>query len=324
VGEPSADRYLLLEDGALTVTIERPCLRLIGAWLPMGARRAEHDGSAPASIEVLSGADVVQSHPSDSPPTLRIGSVRAWLDHETNHATLAGATGAGGEIELAGHRARLDLPPGTGDAAAADLQPMLTIAAALLLGRIGRILLHAGAVVSGGGRAWLVVGDARSGKSITCISLAASGWGLLSDDQVVLQSPGSEVPRAEGWLRPLHLDEGWERRTPRGTRRTVVPASLGLRAVSGPIEVAGTLHTSVEAGQPTTASMTSAAEAFIGLVRQSPWLLADRTAAPAIVERLSKLARLPSVAISLGRDTFGQPDALRAVVEDSLIRNGIA
>jgi hypothetical protein len=324
VGEPSADRYLLLEDGTLTLAVEEQCLRLIGAWLPMGARRSEHGGRAPASIAVLSGADVVQSHSPDSPPTLRIGSVRAWLDHEANHAMLAGANGAGGEIDLAGHRARLALPPSAGDAAAADLQPMLTIAAALLLGRIGRILLHAGAVVSGDGRAWLVVGDAYSGKSTTCISLALSGWDLLSDDQVVLQGPGSGVPRAEGWLRPLHLDEGWELRTPRGTRRTVVPASLGLRAVSGPIEVAGTLHTSVEAGQPTTASMTSATEAFIGLVRQSPWLLADRAAAPAIVERLSALARLPSVAISLGRDTFGRPDALRAVVEDSLIRNGIA
>jgi len=324
VGAPAADRYLLVEDGTLALTVEAPCLRPMGAWLPMGARHAELGGSAPASIAVLSGAHPVQSPSPDSPHTLRIGSVRAWIDHEANHAMLAGATGAGGEIDLAGHCARLDLPPSASDAAVTDLQPMLTIAAALLLGRIGRILLHAGAVVADDGRAWLVVGDTHSGKSTTCISLAASGWGLMSDDQVVLQSPESGALRAEGWLRPLHLDEGWQGCAPLGTRRTVAPAALGLRAVSGPIEVAGTLHTSIAADQPSRASMTSASDAFVGLVRQSPWLLADAAAAPPIVERLSALARLPSVSISLGRDTFGRPNALRAVVERTLNRSGIA
>lgn len=324
MGERTAARYLLLEDGTLTLTVEEPCRRLIGAWLPITARRAEPAGSAPASIAVLRGADAVQSPSPDSPPTLRIGSVRAWLDHEANTAMVAGATGAGGEVDLSRHRARLTVTPRAGDAVAADLQPMLTISAALLLGRIGRILLHAGAVVSGDGRAWLVVGDTHSGKSTTCVSLALSGWGLLSDDQVALQGPGSGVLRAEGWLRPLHLDEGWDGRAPVGIRNTVMPAALGLRAVSGPIEIAGTIHTSIDPGQPTTVSVTTATDAFIGLVRQSPWLLADRTAAPAIVERLSALARLPSVAVSLGRDTFGQPDALRSVVEPTLLRNGIA
>jgi len=324
VGTPPTDRYILLDDGALTLTVEKPCLRLMGAWLPMGAGRAEHDGSAPASIAVLSGADVVQSHSPDSPPTLRLGSVRAWLDDDDNTTILFGGAGAVGEIDLSRHRARLVVSPRAGDAAAAALQPMLTIAAALLLGRIGRILLHAGAVVAADRRAWLVVGDARSGKSTTCISLAASGWELLSDDQVVLQGSRAGDLHAEGWLRPLHLDDGWESGTPMGSRRTTAPASLGLRIAAGSIEVAGTLHTSVAAAQPTVASVTSAGEAFIGLVRQSPWLLADRAAAPPIVERLSTLAGLPRLGVSLGRDTFGQPEALRSILERTLTRNRIA
>ena len=295
----------------------------MGAWLPTGVRLAEHGGRPAASIGVLASADAGQSTPPDSPPTLRIGNVRAWLDGKADTAILVGGSSAVGGIDLSGHRARLVVSPGAGEAAAAELQPMLTIAAALLLGRIGRILLHAGAVVATDGRAWLVVGDARSGKSTTCVSLAASGWGLLSDDQVVLQGSGEGDLRVEGWRRPLHLDEGWDRRRPTGSRKTVAPAALGLRLAAGPIELAGTLHTSVAAARPTTAATLSAGDAFIGLVRQSPWLLADRAAAPAIVDRLSALARLPRLTLSLGCDTFGQPDALRAVVEHGLTRNGI-
>jgi len=324
VGARPPDRYLLLADGALTLTVEEQYLGFMGAWLPTGARLAKHGGRPAASIAVLATADVRQSSPPDSPPTLRIGNVRAWLDGDADTAILVGGGSAVGGIDLSGHRARLVVSPGAGEAAAADLQPMLTIAAALLLGRIGRILLHAGAVVARDGHAWLVVGDARSGKSTTCVSLAASGWGLLSDDQVVLQGSGERDLRVEGWRRPLHLDHGWDHRKPTGSRRTVAPAALGLRLAAGPIEIAGTLHTSVAAARPTTASTLPAGDAFIGLVRQSPWLLADRATAPAVVDRLSALAQLPRLTLSLGLDTFGQPEALRTVVEKALSRSGIA
>lgn len=324
MGTRPPDRYLLFADGALALTVEEQCLRFMGAWLPTGAQRAEHAGRPAASIVVLTGGDVGQSSPPDFPPTLRIDNVRAWLDGDADTAILVGGSSAVGGIDLPGHRARLVVSPGADEAASAELQPMLTIAAALLLGRIGRILLHAGAVVASDGRAWLVVGDARSGKSTTCVSLAASGWGLLSDDQVVLRGSGMGNLHVEGWRRPLHLDVGWEDRRPTGARKTVAPAALGLRLAAGPIEIAGTLHTSVAAARPTTASMMPAGDAFIGLVRQSPWLLADRAAAPAIVDRLSALARLPRLTLSLGLDTFGRPDALRTVVENTLTRNGIA
>jgi hypothetical protein len=62
----------------------------------------------------------------------------------------------------------------------------------------------------------------------------------------------------------------------------------------------------------------NASEAFVGLVRQSPWLLADRRVAPAMVERLSTLARLPRYAVSLGYDTFGDPPALKAALQHHL------
>jgi hypothetical protein len=248
--------------------------------------------------------------------------VRAWLDNLGETALMIGGTGTFGQIDRSRHRARLVVPARSGDAAAMDLQPMLTIAAAILLGRIGRILLHAGAVVAEDGRAWLVVGDARSGKSTTSVSLTASGWALLSDDQVVVRASEAGDLSVEGWLRPLHLDAGWDTHAPTGTRNTVEPASLGLRVAQGPIELAGTLHCSVAAERPTHAEGISAGQAFIGLVRQSPWLLADRPVAPTIVERLSAVARLPRYALSLGRDTFGEPMALRAALPRELHRSG--
>jgi hypothetical protein len=323
VAARSPDEYALVADGALTLTIDESCTPLAGTWIPTNARRATAgSGLTPdASIVVTQGDEAPLPEPPDAPATLRIGRVRAWLDTRGEPALMIGSAGTFGEIDRPRRRARLAVGTRGGDTAAMDLQPMLTIAAAILLGRIGRILLHAGAVVAEDGRAWLVVGDARSGKSTTSISLAASGWALLSDDQVVLQVSEVGDLSVEGWLRPLHLDEGWDARVPTGTRKTVAPTSLGLRVIRGPIPLAGTLHTSVLAGQPTQAQGASAGEAFIGLVRQSPWLLADRPVAPSIVEGLSAVARLPRFALALGRDTFGDPMALRAALLRGLERS---
>src|SRR3989441_8434802 len=101
-----------------------------------------------------------------------------------------------------------------------DLYSMLTISAALLLARLERALVHAAAVVAPDGHAWLLAGDARSGKSTSCATLAAAGWGYVSDDQVVLaaREDGVEV---EGWLRPFHLDRNGEGGEPTGERREV-------------------------------------------------------------------------------------------------------
>ena len=139
---------------------------------------------------------------------------------------MRGATACWGRLDLEALRATLWADLAAGEAAGADVYAMLTIASALLLGRMRRPLIHAGAVVAPDGKGWLVVGDARSGKSTTCVSLASSGWGLLSDDQVVL-TPNGPTLEVEGWLRPVHLDEGWNEGVPRGRRRTVHPAELG-------------------------------------------------------------------------------------------------
>ena len=72
-----------------------------------------------------------------------------------------------------------------------ELQGALTLSSALLLGRIGRALIHAAAVVDPFDRGWLLVGDSHAGKTTTCATLISAGWRFVADDQVVLRTDGS-------------------------------------------------------------------------------------------------------------------------------------
>jgi hypothetical protein len=69
-----------------------------------------------------------------------------------------------------------------------DVFAALTVAAALLLNRQGKLLLHAAAFVAPDGLAWLLIGDSHSGKSTTCASLMRYGLAFLADDQVVVSA----------------------------------------------------------------------------------------------------------------------------------------
>jgi len=188
---------------------------------------------------------------------------------------------------------------------------MLTISAALLLARLERALVHAAAIVAPDGHAWLLAGDARSGKSTTCATLAAAGWGYVSDDQVVLaaREDGVEV---EGWLRPFHLDRNGEGGEPTGERREVTPAELGLAGWRRTAPLAGVILPIVAAREATVLTPVAAAEALAALVRQSPWLLACRDAAPAVLALLGRAVERGAFSLRLGRDTYRDPAQLAA------------
>jgi hypothetical protein len=310
-------RRALLADGSLELRSDARCWALVRPWVPASCDPVAGDRPSRAGIAVKASQSPGGPDAGAGPPTLRVGPVGAWLDPAAASAILRGATACRGRLDLGSLHATLRADLNGGAAAGADLYAMLTIAAALLLGRMTRALIHAGAVVAPDGRGWLVLGDARSGKSTACVSLASAGWRLLSDDQVVL-TPTGPSHEVEGWLRPVHLDEGWDEGVPRGRRRTVPPEELGAALTSGVVPLAGTVHTSVDPGQPTSVSGVYAADAFAGLVRQSPWLLADAPVAPALADLLSGVARLPRVSLRLGADTFGRPDRVRALLTDAL------
>ena len=299
----------LVADGAVRLALERSLYPLAERWIPRGL--GEPLGvSARGTISVRACRASLR-RPTE-PATLALDRVAAWVDQGGATAVLRGAVpSSGGVLSLAAGRGRLQVDPARAQEAAGDLYSMLTISAALLLARLERALVHAAAVVAPDGRAWLLAGDARSGKSTTCATLAAAGWGYVSDDQVVLAARPDGV-EVEGWLRPFHLDRNGDGGEPTGERREVTPAELGLPAWRRTARLAGVILPTVAAGEPTVFTPVPAADALAGLVRQSPWLLACRDAAPAVLALLGRAVAGGAFSLRLGRDTYRDPARLAA------------
>ena len=154
---------------------------------------------------------------------------------------------------------------------------MLTLSAAFLVGRLGGALVHAGGVVDPEGRAWLLVGDTHAGKTTTCVSLVRRAAGaILADDQVVLRIGDDGALVAEGWPRRAHLDEGFRDAVVTGhARHGGSPRAWGDRWLPR-APLGGVLLPAVNADRPTSLAVAADAAAFTALVRQSPWLMADR------------------------------------------------
>ena len=300
----------LVADGAIRLALDRSLYSLAQRWIPQGLGEPR-GASARATISVRASRAPLR-RPTE-PATLALDRVAAWVDQGRATAVLRGAApSSGGVLSLAGGRGRMQVDPAGGaQEAARDLYSMLTISAALLLARLERALVHAAAVVAPDGDAWLLVGDARSGKSTTCATVAAAGWGYVSDDQVVLaaREDGVEV---EGWLRPFHLDRNGEGGEPTGERREVAPAELGLAGWRRTAPLAGVILPSVAAREATVLTPVPAAAALAGLVRQSPWLLACRAAAPAVLALLGRAVERGAFSLRLGRDTYRNPARLVA------------
>jgi hypothetical protein len=221
-------------------------------------------------------------------------------------------------VDLASGFAELRVPlaadPALSGPAAWTLFSAATLAAALLLGRMERALAHAAAVVGPDGRAWLLVGDSHAGKTTTSANLLQAGWRYVSDDQVVLYRAADGELSAEGWPRPFHLDEGWEGGAPLHRRGTTDPRERWPGRWTRTAPLAGLLFPRVEAGRPTVREALPASDALARLLRQSPWLLADRGAAPRVLRLLQEAASLPAYALRLGLDTYADPERLVGVL----------
>jgi len=307
--------HSLLSDDALVVRAEAALAELVASWLPLHATLPR--SSPPrATIDV----DVATESSSDDGTgalLLNFGGVQV---HTAQGETVrfAGASTARGRIALDARRATISVPPTHGSTVpsddpslASDVYSMLTLSAAFLVGRLGGALVHAGAAVDPEGRAWLLVGDTHAGKTTTCVSLvAAGGWRFLADDQVVLRFGDDGALMAEGWPRRAHLDEGFRDAVVTGTRATVdLRTRWGDRWIPR-APLGGVLLPTVDAERPTTLAVVADAAAFTALVRQSPWLMADRAMAGDVMTLLRAAASHPTFALSLGRDSYARGDVL--------------
>jgi hypothetical protein len=305
----------LLHDGALRMEVVPELLRAASRWLPLLPEDTPAD-PAGAVVRVLASLAPSADAPSLAAPTMRMGSVAAWL--EGDRAALDGNSGLHGVVDLASGAAELRVPPADHEAlsepSAWALFSASTLAAALLLGRMGRALAHAAAVVGPDGGAWLLVGDSHAGKTTTSANLLQAGWRYVSDDQVVLYRAAGSGLSVEGWPRPFHLDEGWEGGAPLHRRGTTDPRERWPGRWTRTAPLAGLLFPRVEADRPTARARLPASDALARLLRQSPWLLADRGAAPRVLLLLQEAASLPAYELRLGLDTYADPERLVRVL----------
>lgn len=310
----------LLEPGALALRVH-PALRgAVDEWLPLGARPSPPGARAAARIRLLPGRGRAFALPPGE-PTLAMLNVDGWVDADAARVRLASHDGVlWGTADLARRRASLalrggPLSPGTD----ADLAAALTASAALLLGRLGRSLLHAAAVVAPDGRAWLLTGDSRAGKTSTCVNLIRAGWDWLADDQVVVyQDPAGGELAVAGWPRRFSLDDGFESGRSLGFRTRTDPARFGPGRLRRAAPLGGVLLPRVRAGDPTRLRRAHPADALAELIRQSPWLLADPHAAPGTLALLARAAQKPVFHLSLGSDTYPDPHLLQTRVAEAV------
>ncbi|HEX8210002.1 MAG TPA: hypothetical protein VF584_07430 [Longimicrobium sp.] len=300
----------ILGDGALGLRVAPSLEGAAEDWVyPLPSA-----GATPvrALIELVEGR--APPRPSGT-PSIRAPGMEGWIEGE--RVVLARAGGeVGGVVELDAQRARVEVAAGAQNSPEGRLRirEALSIAAALLLARQHRALLHGAAVVAPGGGAWVLVGDTHSGKTTTCANLVRAGHSYLADDQVVVHADDAGTLVATGLPRRFTLDDGFARGESLGLRSPVDPDELfgpGSRRAAAPL--AGILFPRVEAGEPTRLERASAADALTRLLRNSPWLAAVPSSARPLLALLARIARLPARDARLGRDTLNDPARLAAL-----------
>lgn len=301
----------LLHDGRLRVEAHPRLLPALARWLPFLPEDTPADPRG-AAIRVLPGS--VAPPAPDAPRTLHLSGVDAWV--EGSVAILSGGPRVWGRIDLDAGVAELRIAEGAEaeDSASWTAYSAGTLSSALLLGRMGRALAHAAAVAPPEGEAWLLVGDARAGKTTTTANLVAAGWRYLSDDHVVLYRDAEGRVAAEGWPRAFHLDEGYDAGAPTGRRGSDDPRARWPGSWRRTAPLRGMLFPRVEKDAPTALEPAEPGGALAGLLRQSPWLLADRGCAPRVLELLRDAALLPAFNLRLGLDTYRDPARLAGIV----------
>ncbi|HEX4633236.1 MAG TPA: hypothetical protein VH163_05350 [Gemmatimonadales bacterium] len=296
----------LTVDGALGIAVEPGATGFAARWVPQGL--PELATTPRASIVVKPG---VSAERPATLPTLTVGPVAGWM---SDRYLILRGTSAGGDVDLTSGRAVLRVDPASGDAGEGDVYGMLTIAAGVLLAGLGRALIHGAAIVPPGDGAWVLIGDSESGKSTTCATLCRAGWSYLSDDQVILSNADRGVT-VEGWVRPFHLDRDWEGGERSGMRVARDAATLfpEQRRVAAPL--AGLLLPKIAARHATVLAPADPAEALAELIRQSPWVLLDRGAAPLVLDLLAAAASRcrPPHRLTLGADSYGSPERMTSV-----------
>jgi hypothetical protein len=304
-----------LDDGSLAVAVDPRLRELVEPWMPRLERPRMAAASAAALLRVEAGAP--QATAPGGEPEMELVGIGGWL--QGDEVLIADPKGRiGGRVQLSARRATLRMAAGDDAPQIVEASAALTMAAALLLGRLGRPLVHGGAVMAPGGGAWILAGGSFSGKTSTTITLIRAGWDWLSDDHVVLGGgPGAPL-WVEGWPRRFNLDHGYAAGESQGVRSRVDPEGFGPGRWRRRAPLAGILFPRVEAERPTAVEPLHPAAALAQLLRHTPWLLADAGAAGPVLALLREVCSRPAYTLRLGNDTYCNTHALQLVLTSGL------
>lgn len=322
-GAPGAVTRSLLEDGSLGLRAAADAWASVEPWVPRVPAQAPVPGRVRAWMEVERGAPPFRV-PTRA-PAVDLCSVAGWPEPSGRMLLCAPRGWVSAVVDPAAHRARVRVAPpeapadGEAEAFRVEVFAALTLAAAFLLGRLGRTLVHAGAVVAPDGRAWLLAGGTFSGKSTTCVSLIRGGWDWLADDNVVL-GQGRDGLWVEGWPRRFNLDHGYAAGASRGVRGRVDPEQFGPGRWRRAAPLGGLLFPRVEAERPTALEPVPGVDALSALLQQSPWLLGDPGTAPGVLSLLRRAAAAPAFGLRLGTDSYRNAEQLQRVLLPALER----
>ena len=177
------------------------------------------------------------------------------------------------------------------DPADTELGRVTSFAVCAGLRRVGLFELHSGGVVVPDSEAGvLIVGPSGSGKSTLTLQLAQSGWGYLSDDELLLSLAEEEV-EARGFRSFFALTTASADVPANSLKTCFEPANV---LAMPPVERAVPrflLFTAVSGASETQVQELAQTETMSRLVRACPWATYDAAVAGPYLKLLSQLAR---------------------------------
>lgn len=290
-------RHLLLDDSVL-LDVDPRLESAVSSWIPLCSCRSGA-GDQGASRIFVHTAPLLGVEVPNTTPTLRVGSVGVWLRKESGRAMLGAAEhDCAGAVDLQYRQATLVASASA--EAVSRLHTALTLATSLLLGRLGRALVHAAAVVQPGGRAWLLACKQGNGGHRAVVRPMMAGWPSLAIHRVVLREDGVRgsivvegLPELDG---AAQMEPGWGRHL-------------------GAADLAGVLILRSAPPQPTVLVRMPEMDLLSALEPESPWLRLDQTGAAGILRAMHGGLRLPTFELRQGLDTYADHERLAEVLE---------
>jgi hypothetical protein len=174
----------------------------------------------------------------------------------------------------------------------AELGRVTSFAVCAALRRFGLFELHAAGVVVPDTRdGVLIVGPSGSGKSTLTLELVKSGWGYLSDDELLLSVVGEEVV-ARGFRSFFAVASASAGAVGPGRIKTCFePAGVFATSPISCVTPRYILFASVSGAKETQISSLDQAQTMTRLIRSCPWATYDTAVANAHLQLLSCLAR---------------------------------